>query len=311
MAETAELRLSEAVPLAHALVARLAELEGVRILFIKGPTAVALGARPPRPSTDVDVLCEPGGLEKLGPALERCGWRRRIPADARTSFIHTAEFQFDHSVHFIHDGWPCDLDVHYNFPGFMGPDHAVFEALWQRRTAVPIAHMPVPCVGLEGQVAVVALHALRDDVSGRYLSDLQYVKQLVERWGSDERRRLAECAAATGASATLRPLFNAVGMPVPPDQWGDTEQLHRWTVRTQAAGIPLSAWTSELRAAPLSRKPQVLWRAMFLRREALAAMHVGEPLSWATVCRWQAERWLRAVRQMLAALRAGTARGQV
>ena len=41
--------MSEAVPLAHALVARLAELEGVRILFIKGPTAVALGARPPRP----------------------------------------------------------------------------------------------------------------------------------------------------------------------------------------------------------------------------------------------------------------------
>ena len=50
MPETGDLRVSEAVALAHALVAHLAELKGIRILFVKGPTAVALGARPPRPS---------------------------------------------------------------------------------------------------------------------------------------------------------------------------------------------------------------------------------------------------------------------
>jgi hypothetical protein len=82
--------MSEAVPLAHALVARLAELEDVRILFIEGPTAVALDARPPRPSTDVDVLCEPGGLETLGPVLERCGWRRRVPESLTERFQHAS-----------------------------------------------------------------------------------------------------------------------------------------------------------------------------------------------------------------------------
>ena len=165
MAETAELRMSEAVPLAHALVARLAELEGVRILFIKGPTAVALGARPPRPSTDVDVLCEAGGLERLGPALERCRWRRRVPEGAGQELKYAARYLFEHSVHFIHDEWPCDLDIHYNFPGFLAPDEVVFEELWRRRTSVEVAHWPVPCADLLGQSAIVALHGLRDPES--------------------------------------------------------------------------------------------------------------------------------------------------
>ena len=225
--------MSEAVPLAHALVARLAELEGVRILFIKGPTAVALGARPPRPSTDVDVLCEPGGLEKLGPALERCGWRRRVPKSSVHELEHASKYLFEHSVHYIHDEWPCDLDIHFNFPGFLAPDDVVFEELWRRHTTVEVANWPVPCADLLGQAAIVALHALRDPQFSHTAPDLDFVAQSLQQpWRRRPRaisrawrpRRDAPrpCARCWTTSARLRSA----------SPWSDPELLRRWQVRT-------------------------------------------------------------------------------
>jgi len=73
-----ELRADEAVLLAHALVCRLAEQVGTRVLFIKGRTAVALGARPDRPSQDVDVLVDPEGFDQVCEAIAAAGWKARF-----------------------------------------------------------------------------------------------------------------------------------------------------------------------------------------------------------------------------------------
>jgi hypothetical protein len=35
--------------------------------------------------------------------------------------------------------------VHNRFPGFLTDPADVFEALWERRTTVPIAHRDIPC----------------------------------------------------------------------------------------------------------------------------------------------------------------------
>src|SRR5689334_4083770 len=113
MEETA-LTTDEAVLLAHGLVQRLAESVGARVLFVKGPTAVAVGARPPRPSSDVDVLVDPASFATLCEAIEGLGWIRRV---VPTHVPRAADVLFDHSAHFIHPQWPCDLDVHYLFPG--------------------------------------------------------------------------------------------------------------------------------------------------------------------------------------------------
>lgn len=296
--ETAELRLSEAIPLAHALVARLAELEGVRILFIKGPTAVALGARPPRPSSDVDVLCEPGGMERLGVALKECGWRRRAPESLTNRFRHASIYMFEHSVHFIHDEWPCDLDIHYNFPGFLAPEGEVFERLWDRRTSVTVANVGVPCADFLGQAAVGGLHALRDSGARANQADLDHLAFLIGALSEEEQAALSQLAADTGASETLRPLMSAAGVAVSPSSWNDSEALRRWRARTENAGTYTTTWLLELRATPWRRKPGLAWRALFLPKEELMSTHVGESGGWLNLIRLQTQRWLRAARYL-------------
>lgn len=301
---TGTLRVGEAVELAHALLARLAELEGVRILFIKGPTAVVMGARPPRPSSDVDVLCEPGGMEKLGAALEACGWRRRVPEGANTHFVYAAKYLFEHSVHYIHDEWPCDLDIHFNFPGFFAPDDVVFEALWERRSTVRIAHWPVPCADFLGQATIVGLHSLRDSGAAPTSPDLEFLSNALSRLEQVERAELAALAADTGSSETLRPLLERVGVSAQTGPWSDRESLRHWRARTQNAGIYTTSWLIELGKTPWHRKPGLIWRALFLPSDELLSSHVGLDPTRSNIVRLQAKRWGRALRHLQQGLQA-------
>lgn len=298
MAETAELRISEAVPLAHALVSRLAEREGIRILFVKGPTAVALGARPPRPSSDVDVLCEPGRIEGIGAALEACGWRRRSPESLVERFQYASMYLFEHSVHYVHDEWPCDLDVHFNFPGFLAPENVVFDVLWSRRTTVEMAHIEVPCPDLLGQISIVALHALRDAGAHRQTADLEHLTTVVCSLAPDLRAALAALASDTGSSETLRPLFERAGLEPEASPWADPEIMRRWSARSLNVRTPTATWLIELRAAPWPKKSPLLWHALFLPRGELMSSHIGERSGWLNITRWQAQRWYRGIRHV-------------
>lgn len=304
MPETGDLRVSEAVALAHALVARLADLEGIRILFVKGPTAEAVAARPTRPSTDVDVLCEPDGFERLGSALKSCGWRLRVPETANQQLVHAAKYLFEHSVHYIHDEWPCDIDVHYNFPGFLAPDAAVFDALWVRHATVEVAHVPVPCADFLGQTAVVGLHALRDPGRGRSQTDLDFLTSSLRARGRGSCEQLSDLAAETGCSETLGPLLKTTGAATAPSRWSDPEQLRRWAVRTEygnAVGMP---WLIELRRASWSRKPALVRRGLFPPDEELLSGHVGLRATRLTIARLHVRRWHRVLARLPLALRA-------
>lgn len=313
MPETGDLRVSEAVALAHALVARLADLEGIRVLFVKGPTAVALGARPPRPSSDVDVLCEPHSIGPLTLALEACGWRRRVPESVTSRFQYASPYMFEHSVHYIHDEWPCDLDIHYNFPGFLAPDTQVFGALWERRTVVTVAAVPVTSADRLGQIAIVGLHALRDAALRSHEVDLDHLVGLLTALPEPDRAAMTRLAAETGASEPLRPLLESAGVAVSPGNWTDEEALRRWRARTENAGTYTMNWLIELRATPWRRKPRLALHALFLSKDELMSSHVGESGGWLNLTRLQARRWLRAGhywrRGLAAARKSGTGPG--
>jgi hypothetical protein len=237
-------------------------------------------------------------MEPLGRALERCNWRRRIRQSSVERLEHAAKYLFEHSVHYINDEWPCDLDVHYNFPGFLEADATVFEALWQRRVTVEIAHVPVTCADFLGQAAIVGLHALRDPGVPHTEADLEFLVRTLRGSTPSTLEELSVLAAATGCSHTLLPLLEAVGATPHTSTPGDPELLRRWTARTQNAGIFTTYWIIELRHTPWRRRPALIWRALLLPREELLSLHLGADPGWRSVLGLQVRRWRRAARYL-------------
>ena len=279
--------------MAHALLTRLAEIEGVRILFIKGPTAVQMGARPPRPTSDVDLLCEPGGMARLGTALESCGWRRRDAQSAKPQFKYAAKYLFDHSHHYIHDEWPCDLDIHYNFPGFFAPPDVVFDALWNRRSTAEVAHWRVPCADFVGQAAIVGLHALRDPGVARNELDLDHLETRLRQIGAGDD--LTDLAEITGASETLKPLLARADGRAPHPEWSDPEQLDQWRVRTRSAVTDASyvatTWLLELLEAPWRARVSIARRAVFPPRSTLVKAETNQEVTTIDFAKLYLRRW--------------------
>ncbi|MEO6412236.1 MAG: nucleotidyltransferase family protein [Pedococcus sp.] len=287
---TTTLHQPEAVLLAHALVARLAEEAGARILFIKGPTAIALGVRPDRPSTDVDVLTDRGGFVALCAALGGCGWQRR---NTDTGLRLAADLAFEHSAHFIHAEWPCDLDVHYSFPGFLAPEAVVFEALWATHTTVEVAGCVVPSPSVAGQALVVALHALRDPSRATSQQDLGHVTTAVDNLDDQQRRELIGLALETGAADTAEPILLRAGAS--PSPHTPSPLLRSWMLRQRYSEAAGSLWIEQFSRATWRERPRVLMRAAVPRREVLLSSHLVDSASRRDVALLHLRRWRHGI----------------
>jgi hypothetical protein len=297
-----ELRADEAVLLAHALVCRLAEQVGTRVLFIKGRTAVALGARPDRPSQDVDVLVDPEGFDRLCEAIAASGWKPRFAQDV--GLRHVDDVSFDHSEHFIHDEWPCDLDVHFNFPGFLNPADQVFAALWDRHTSVEVASSVVTTPDLAGAALVVALHALRDPAKPYAPIDLDFLAEsLPKALGEAGLRRLSQLCLATGSDVTARSFLEQVGAPLPELTPESRARAEAWTFRQDVGARSGVVWLTELARTPWSQRPTLLRRALFPPREVLLSSYLAARATRRELMVLHARRWARGIRSLPSAVK--------
>jgi hypothetical protein len=253
-----ELALSEAVPLAHALVDRLARESGVRILFIKGPTAVAQGLRAPRESLDVDALVDPARRDHLAERLAELGWVDEHPYTSPTVLPM-------HSTTHRHDRWPNELDLHDRFPGFFADAQVVFERLWERRETVGVAAHDIACPDPAGQALVLALHTLRDPHDSSKAHELaSLVERVTDAATADSLLDLAELARDLGAADTAAPFLDRVGAPAVGRGSTDPADLRAWELRTQPDATTAVSWVHELRQLPWRRRPRYLWYAAFL-----------------------------------------------
>lgn len=294
---TTTLHQQEAVLLAHALVARLADDTGARILFIKGPTAVAVGARPDRSSTDVDVLVDPATFHLVCGALETAGWRNRSASGFRLS--HVGDVSFVHSEHYIHADWPCDLDIHYNFAGFLQPADEVFDALWARRADVEIANQRVPAPDLIGQSLVVALHALRDPDKQTSKADLEHLKEVLAALDKESVAALVRLSAITGSEFTAGPFLSAAdGLPTESADGQLARSAAAWAFHQQAARTPGVMWMTELVRSPWRERPALLRRAILPPRELLLNSVAAPVADRRTIARLHVARWLRGLRAL-------------
>lgn len=296
---SATLSTTEAVLLAHGLLARLAHEVGARVLFIKGPTAVAAGARPARGSSDVDLLVDPRLFAALCAAIDGLGWNRRF---VESPLPHTADVAFEHSAHFIHEQWPCDLDVHFLFPGFLAEPTAVFDALWDARVETEIAGVLVPTPDLAGHALVVGLHALRDPSKPVSQGDLAHLTTVLTQSLDDAgRAHLLELSVATGSHDSARTMLEAAGLTGLPPAIPSPE-LTAWQFRQEFGMVSGSLWMIELRRASWRERPRVVAKAIVPPRELLVSSHLAASATRRQLAILHTRRWLRGLRALPRAL---------
>lgn len=250
------LDLASAGELATALVAHVARGCGVRALAIKGATLQRYGLRDERISSDVDILVEPGGLEAVLAELAERGWR-----DRPLPFINSQTDR--HSVTLSHDGWPCDLDVHYRFPGFAFPPERVFDELWAHRSAMDFAGRSVDVPDRLSSILILGLHSLRDRRSRpRHQRELEGLADVP--LSDDDRHDLAERAERTGCVRALSDLLARLGVPASPsaDEWS-SPLAPGWSARVVADASGAWVWAGTIFHARWRDKPRLIGRALW------------------------------------------------
>ncbi|KAF2414817.1 hypothetical protein B1729_03015 [Microbacterium sp. B35-04] len=294
---TVLLRLDEADELAAAWVCALAERRGIRALLIKGPALHLHGLRTARVSADVDVLVDPARFDELCEAIVETGWTKR-PSSV------VGELTTLHSRTFLRDGWPCDLDVHSFFPGFLADPADVFEALWRHRFPLALAHRDCLALDKTAGVLVLGLHSLRGaTIQPRHLDELE---QLVRAPLTDaERLDIATLARETGCVATLEKVLPRMGIDArpTPDELADPA-LRAWRERVSSGSHGAYFWMLALRRSPWSQRPRIVWRAAWPTRRDLL---VARPETVDTVTgrtRARVARWGRGIRSAPAGVRA-------
>jgi hypothetical protein len=245
------LTAADSVPLAHALCAHVASQHNLRALSIKGPVADAYGLRPPRVSADADVLVPPSEFDAFIGELAAAGWRPRDVSWLGREIV-------THSITLLHESWPCDIDVHSSFPGFLGDPADVFETLWRGRRDLEQAGIVTRIPSAAAAVMIGALHALRTPAqTGRHEYELGLLIDYCARLTNDRRAEITELAVATGAVDAGRPFLETLGTALPsPTPFGQNPALDEWRARVAADGtigsqiwIAMSAhsWPSRLR----------------------------------------------------------------
>jgi len=283
------LDLGASTLLAAALSQHGAQAVGVRSLLIKGQQLTRHRLRAHRTSSDVDALVDPAGFDRFCEGLARGGWverpRWRLSDDMTT-----------HSISLLHPEWPCDIDVHRAFPGFLAPPDQVFDALWARRTTMLFAGIECNVPDRASSALILALHSLRsspDEV--RHLNEYNdLVARLLAEDDDDFRRELTDVAAATGAAGTSEPLLRAVGAEVPPFD-RDDPALIAWVAHVNAGNDVTAVFAERWRETPWSKRPRMLALALWPSNSELRLAQPDRELGTAALMGARFSRLGRAV----------------
>lgn len=261
------LELEDACALAAAWVGALGEQHTFRLLVIKGQTLAHHGLRPPRTSADVDILVDPQQFDDFCVAVRMAGWRQRPVTEVGAMWA-------GHSLTFVNDTWPCDIDVHRYFPGFLADPSKTFDLLWRSRDSMLIANRLVPIPSRLASILISGLHQLRDGDTRADEAEMASVTSV--EISDDERPAIVELAKATEALEPARDLLLRLGIhadELPP--FRDSAAVREWHARAAANASGVFFWMILLERTPAGGRLGVLGRALWPPREVLMIDHPG------------------------------------
>lgn len=279
-----------ALQLAHAVVRHAAEVSGARIIVVKGLAAARIGMRDAWRGADVDVMAEPGRFDALITTLNRLGWHARPADDDQLAFP-------PHSLSLTHPHWPCDLDVHFRFPGFERADADVFEALWSHRVEAEVADGRIWVTDEVDTVLTLALHDLRNPRVARHRSDLLALSRHIE---PIDPRALIERAEELGALACARPFLEPLLPAGRTDAVAWDEPSHEWRLRLLD---PLARRIVLFLDGTYRRNGVPLRRLFAPPRTTIVKDGLPHaPVGTVVLARGYVRRWVRGIRHAPAAL---------
>lgn len=284
---TTYLPLQAAVVLAHALVAHVADELGLRVIFLKGPIATMQGLRDSTYiSGDVDALCEPNRQDELVAALETRGWGARLQSEAATRFT-------THSITLVHPDWPCDIDVHTRFPGFLAAPSMVFEELWANCETFELADVAVRAPNYRTQGLILLLHGLRSPGLPKNRSEIADARTRFLEMTPMDRDGVLGTVHATGAGEVVHDFFADLGVALPLPPSPSAEYL-KWRLITQPSRT--EGWAMAISQARGTERWHLFYRAVFPAREHLIIDHPAAAESRRAFARAHLTRWMRAAR---------------
>lgn len=264
--------------LAHAAVQRVADLNGVDLLHVKGYATDPAIRWEGRISTDVDVLARPAHIPRLIAALTALGWNHYHGFETGSPFGHA------HTL--LHEIWGY-VDIHRHFPGIMVDRSEAFERLWADRGTVDMGGITCAVPSLPAQRLILVLHAARLTDRARGHRDVEAAWDAASEEEQRELRQLVEGFRAEVAFAA------AVGGL---DAYRDRPEYLLWRIQSQG-GTRMEEWRARIRVAPTARaKIRLVLRAPLVNVEHLAVV-LGHQPTRAEVVREFFARPARGVRE--------------
>lgn len=247
------LTVAEAVPLGTVHLQQMLDGVGVRSLAVKGPAFVELGVRRPRTSNDIDLLVHEDDRAAATETLIGSGW------SIISHWFPPALDEIIYSTTFRHPLFPVTLDLHHRFSGLLA-GAAAFDALWERRTEVDVAHQTVVTVGREHALVIEGLNAMKVLVEERRADT---AARVVANAGEIDVTGVVVAAESVGARHTAAPVIEALGGGAPTS--APPPGYRQWLARgARSSGRDLVL--DLVRRAP-THIPRVVWQQLTLDPE--------------------------------------------
>lgn len=248
--------------LVYALLARIAQQEGIPLVFIKGPTLQAQGLRSRLHSGDVDCWVPLGTEIRLARAMQAWGWQPALSAFTGTRVLHSLTLRSG--------AWGCAIDVHSWVPGMSAEPLNAFESVHSSAEVRVFASIPCLTPRRDLHAVISAVNHVRPWRGRRPGPEQIAESAAVLRTAGEATIPGAQKLGANFALAdALRQAFPShafdfADAAIPPDwAW----RLERSTLRVYVAA---------LRVVPPKDRIRVLFRVLWPTAESLEAGPLGD-----------------------------------
>ncbi|MFT4185656.1 MAG: hypothetical protein QM613_00255 [Micrococcaceae bacterium] len=268
--ETAEnLRIIEATSLLYAQLHFLLSKNNIPHIFIKGRALSDQGLRIEKISSDVDVFIAPKNMNKIRDLFTSFGWEVRSDRS-----LYPPHVVAPHSLSFIHKSWPCDIDVHDQFPGMEVAGDIALQEFIKDEEFFEFAHHKVPFPSIANHAVINGLHILREQQKSE--REFLFLKDALPKLVTEEK--FFDAAVKLEALGSLKPIYAAAyGLNKEVDSYTPSED---WIMLSEGKRLDIFSLVLVLNT-PWKYKITVLKSMLFpdnhlLRQTALYDTNFGE-----------------------------------